>query len=416
MSIADAIYVARLGTYAVAAVGLAWTLAGVPICAAIGLLGSVRILVAQSHGGKDFLAKHTFVWTGLWMAFALGALVLGLIPLAGPALSYLGATGEVQLHGTPYLQIRLMCGLLILARVALAGWYQGAGDTRTPMIATVIANITNIVLDPVLIFGFAGFNGYGVAGAGIATLLAILLELSILLFQGRDRLGEPRLPSLEAVMHLSRIGAPMAATWGLDSLTYAFIATWLVNLDAAHLAAHVVGIRIICLSFLPGLAVAQAASVLVGHGVGEGDSRKAREAWKAATVLAVGVMGLFAVVFVAVPELFIRPFGVTGEVEVIVGQLLRIGALFQLFDAVAVTTHFALNGAGDTRATMVISIAATWLVKMPAAYVFVVVLGLGAPGAWLGITLEIVTTAVLGLWRVSGSQWLDHPAPTARAA
>jgi multidrug resistance protein, MATE family len=414
MSIADAIYVARLGTEAVAAVGLAWTIAGVPLCAAIGLLGAVRILVAQSQGTEDESSTHAFVWSGLWIALVLGSLALLLIPASSPVLRHFGATGEVLLHGAPYLQLRLMTGLLVLARVVLAGWFQGSGDTRTPMSATLIANITNIVLDPILIFGFAGFEGLGVIGAGIATLVATLLELTLLLVHGRAGLGVPSTPSWVSVRALCRIGAPMCATWGLDSLTYAIIATWLINLDPAHLAAHVVGLRIICLSFLPGLAVAQAASVLVGHGVGAGDKAKAREAWRAAMVLALGVMGVFALTFVAFPELFIRPFGVTPEVGSVVRQLLRIAAVFQLFDAVAVTTHFALNGAGDTRATMGITIGATWLVKMPAAYLLVVVYGLGAPGAWVGVTLEILTTAGLGLWRVSGSQWLDHPVPTPR--
>jgi MATE family multidrug resistance protein len=416
MSIADAIFVARLGTEAVAAVGLAWTISGVPIYTAIGLLGSVRILVAQAHGAKELLAKYTFVWAGLWLALLLGALCIGLVPFAGAALEYFGASGDVHLHATPYLRLRLMSGFLILARVVLAGWYQGAGETRTPMVAAVIANITNIALDPIFIFGFGGFSGAGVAGAGIATLVAMLVELCILLVHGRWRLGEPSLPAPAAIRGLIHIGAPMCATYGLDSLTYAFIATWLVNLDPAHLAAHVIGIRIICLSFLPGLALAQAASVLVGHSVGEGEPAKARQAWKAALVLALGIMGLFAISFAVMPEVFIRPFGVSAEVGLIVGQLLRIAAVFQLFDAVTTTTHCALNGAGDTRATMAITIGATWLVKMPAAYLLVVVFGLGAPGAWIGIALEIVATAGLGLWRVSGSGWLEHPRQEARAA
>jgi MATE family multidrug resistance protein len=121
--------------------------------------------------------------------------------------------------------------------------------------------------------------------------------------------------------------------------------------------------------------------------------------------VAVGLMGVCGVVFFAMPEPLIALFNDDAEVIRIGTNLLLVAAFFQVFDAVAMVANGALNGTGDTRFTMVAGVLCSWLVLVPAAYLFAYVLGWGAMGAWMGITLEIMVLAVILLVRFFGSAW-----------
>ena len=124
-----------------------------------------------------------------------------------------------------------------------------------------------------------------------------------------------------------------------------------------------------------------------------------------ATAVAVCFMAFCGVLFFAVPELFLICFQRDAEVLRIGKQLLWVAAVFQVFDAVAMVAVGALNGTGDTRYTMVISVGASWFVLIPVAYFLGVTLELGALGAWLGITANILVVAVLLTIRFYGGGW-----------
>ena len=172
------------------------------------------------------------------------------------------------------------------------------------------------------------------------------------------------------------------------------------------LAAHVIVLRVVSVSFLPGFAIGEATSVLVGQALGAGTPRKALQAWRAGTRLGVAVRGACAFAFVLFPVAFIAPFGAEEAVTQLSVQLLVLAAMFQLFDAVAMVGQGVLNGAGDTRFVLWTSVGFSWVLNLPFALLFVQVWGLGATGAWVALLLERAGLAAVTVARLRSGRWL----------
>ena len=414
MTVADSLFVAQLGTAPLAAVGLAATGAYLLNAFPLGLMGGARVQIAQATGADEHDRARALAWQALWLAFALGLAVAALVPLAGPYLALLGASDALSEHGTSYLQVRILSAPLVFGMFALQAWYQGRGDTRTPMVAVLIANALNIALDPVFIFGWTvpglfAVPSYGVAGAAIATAIALATQNLVLWIPALSTLVARPIGLRRALTaRIWRTGLPMGTNYVLDVLSFVVFSALLASVGDDHLAAHVIVIRILMVSFLPGHAIGEAAGVLVGQAVGANRPDQARRAWWAATQQAVGGMALCGLAFLLVPDVLVAGFRAEPAVARIAIDVLALGALIQVFDAVAMVAFGALNGAGDTRFTMVFNLLVNWLGKVPVSVLGVLVLEWGAYGAWLGIAAEVLLIALIGVARVRGTSWLTH--------
>ena len=403
MSLSDTVFVSQLGTAALAAVGLGATALFTVQAFGLGVLRGVKINVAHATGAEELALARRLGWAGLWMALGFGVVVAA-SARAGPVLfSAMGASDEVGHLAQAYFAIRVYGAPLFFFSLALQGFFQGRGDTRTPMVATVIANVLNILLDPVLIFGWAGLPALGIEGAALASVIGHAVGLVYLGVRAREVFaGCGGLPERQLVAEIWEMGLPIGVGRFLDVVSFMAFAAVLARYADAHLAAHILVIRLVGVSFLPGFAVGEATGVLVGQAMGAGVPDQADRAYRAGLQLGVGFMALCGVVFVVVPDVLIMGFSVDEEVAVVSRQLLYIAAIIQLFDAVVVVTYGALQGAGDTRFLMRCSVACAWLVKLPVGIVLALGLGWGAPGAWMGLTLEIgVLAVVMGLRVVS---------------
>jgi hypothetical protein len=188
-TLVDLFWVGKLGRDPVAAIALCGVLMGMAFTVAIGLATGVVAMVSRFVGAGKREAAWAVAWQALYMGVAAGALstVLGLL-LAGPALRLLGAEGNVLGLGTVYLQV-LACGSAALfLTFSLNSALRGVGDTITPMVAMGMGTCVNLVLDPLLIFGWLGFPRLGVMGSALATVIAQGLSLTFILlalFSGR---------------------------------------------------------------------------------------------------------------------------------------------------------------------------------------------------------------------------------------
>ena len=409
MTLADTLFVARLGTAPLAGIGLGSVASYVLLAAGFGLTGGVRVLVAQATGGQRTEQVRVLAWQALWITLALGLLGLLLVPLSAWVVALFGASGEVAAHATDYLWIRVAGSGPAVAMLALAAWFQGRGDTRTPMVANVLANLLNIALDPPFIFGSGPLPALGVAGAAVTTVVAQCVGTAILAAAAwpvlRRTSARPRLDLLRRMM---QVGAPMALRGVLSVAGFAVFVALLARAGDAHLGAHVVVMRIVSVSFLPGHAIGEASGVLAGQALGAGRADLARQAFWAGTRLASLVMGAMALLFVALPRPLLAIFDPSPEVADIAVRLMLIGAAFQLFDAVAMVAQGVLNGVGDTRFTLLAGVGTMWLVNLPLGWLLGLHLGMGATGAWLALTAEIIVFAAVTLLRIRGSGWLDQ--------
>jgi multidrug resistance protein, MATE family len=406
-SLVDTAFVSALGTAALAGTGLAITASYFVTAFSMGAVGGVRVEVAQRTGAGDDAAVGRLGWQALWLSLALGLLPLLLVPL-GPALfALMGAAPDVSADAAAYFGPRVIGAPALTLVTGLSGWFQGRGDTRTPMVATLLANLINVPLDLLLIFGWGPVPAMGVAGAAWATTIGQALAALWLMQRGWSLLrGQPRGLDWPLLRRAWQLGLPMGTRFMLDVASFTLFAGILARVGAVQLAAHVVVIRIASVAFLPGHAVAEATGVLVGQSIGAGRWQGARQSFEAGTRVAVWMMLGWAVLFILVPGPFLLPFDPEPAVADLAVQLLAVAALFQVTDAVAMVAFASLTGAGDTRFAMVASVSCAWLAKLPLGWFLAERMGMGALGAWIGLTAEVWVLAGIGWWRVRGDRWL----------
>ena len=181
------------------------------------------------------------------------------------------------------------------------------------------------------------------------------------------------------------------------------------RLGDAALAAHVMVIRIVGISFLPGLAVSEAVGVLVGLAIGARRMGLLDDICRAGVILSVGLMLFWTLAFSVRPELFLAPFGPPEEVAALALGVLMVAASFQVFDGVAIVVWGALTGAGDTRFTLRASAVTAWTIKLPLGWFCAMPMGMGLVGAWMGIGAEILVLMGVGMWRLRNRSWLEVP-------
>ena len=405
----DSIFVAQLGTAPLAAIGLAVSVTFLVLGFALGLIRGTRVVVAQLVGAGDDEQVDQTLTQGLILAVGLGLVVAALAPLGNQIFPLMGGSPEVVRHADAYFAIRVLGAPVTFALVALNAWFEGRGDTRTPMFATLLANGLNLALDPLLIFGWGPVPQMGTGGAALATVLSVAVALVFVAWKARRTVVlEDWSWKIQAdlLRWICKVGLPMGLSRSLEVGAWVVFTSLLARISPIHLAAHVVVMRVVSVSFLPGYGIGEATGVFVGQAVGAGRPALAREALRAGMRLAVGVMAVFAFVFVLFPGPLVAVFGVEAAVLDLAYQLLVVAALFQVFDAVATVGIGALIGAGDTRWVMVVGVASAWLVNIPLAWLLAVELQWGAVGAWLGLTAEIFVIAVIHLVRLRGDAWL----------
>ncbi len=406
MTVVDSIYVGRLGTAPLAAIGIAASLIHLGSALGHGLLSGARVAIASDTGARDRDSARSSAWQGVWIALVAGLLMAGLAPLGAWVFPWMGASEEVCALAGSFYHLRALGAPIFFVFFALTVAFQGRGDTRTPMIATVASNLLNIAVDPVLIFGLGPIPALGIDGAALATVAGLALGAVILAVPGRRLLGRVVWPQRAAVRRIWRIGGPLGLQNVLDVGSFVVFASLLATAGDAHLAAHVIVVRIILVAFLPCQAVGEAVGVIVGQSLGARRPLRAREALRLGRLQAVAVMIVVGAVYVAIPGTLTRSFGAAPEVERIAAQILLLYATVQIVDAIATVSFGALTGAGDTRFVMWVSVLSAWLIKLPVAVLLAWGLSLGALGAWLGVAIEIVFLAVIGVLRSRGSTWL----------
>jgi MATE family multidrug resistance protein len=414
MHVVDGIFVGRLGAAELGALGFAgiwlWTVFSIFSGAATG----VQTFVSQAWGAGDERSCGRWAWQGIYAIVPAAALaVASFVLIADPLWGALGASGKVREHALAYAHVRPF-GLVGLAFwMIFAAFFRGLGDTRTPLVATIVANAVNAVLAYGLVLGHFGLPAWGVAGAGAATSIAEWVGVAVLgaAFARREvarRYGtRPAPPSLREIRRFLRTGAPIGGQWLLDMSAFALFTTLVARMGDASMAATQAMIALLSISFMQAIGIGMAATTLVGRYKGAGDlasaERSLHSGLKLAVVLAVGV----ALLFVTLPEALMRMFVNDAEVIALGRPLLALGAAFQLFDAFQIVVGGALRGAGDTRWPFVAQTALAWVVRLPLAWLFAVTLGGGVVGAWYAEFVFILTLAGALGFRFRTGAWRD---------
>jgi MATE family multidrug resistance protein len=416
LAVVNAAWVGQLGTAELGAIGIGTTWVYLVVSFPMGLLNAVRTPIANRVGAGDLDEAGRFTWQGVWLAlgFALAALPFAAVgPLVFP---FLGASEALVGAAGVYSALRLLGAPLHFLVLALGAGFQGRGNSRAVMVANLLANLVNLVLDPILVFGLGPVPALGMAGAALGVDAGLGVALLVLLWQARDLLAVSWRPELRLLRQVWAVGGPAALQFLLDVGSFVGFQALLSASGDAVLAAHVVVARIVMLAFFPAVAVGDAVAVLVGQSRGAGRPREALRAMQLGATDVLAISGATGLLFLLVPGLLVAPFGATAEVLALVRPVLVLWAGAQVLDALAQVGFGALNGAGDTRYTFAVTTFGAWFVKLPVAAVLVFGFDLGVLGAWGGLAAECGWQVVTTAWRLRGVAWLVRERRVAVAA
>lgn len=408
----DSAMVGRLGATELAAVGFAGIWMWTVMCFFMGTTSAVQTFVAQHFGARQTGQCGSWLWQGIHVMLpATAAAAVLLYWFAYPLIAWLGPSDDVVPHASAYLSMRAFGNIGLCAAMALASFFRGIGDTRTPLYAMLLANVVNAVLDYGLIFGELGLPAWGVAGAGLATAIAEWIYFAALLLLAtrpnlRARYGTHLWrPSRARIRELLRVGVPIGGQWALEMVSFAVFMTLVAHMGDASLAASQAFIVLLAISFMQAIGIGTAVSTLVGQRIGALDPEAADRSFRSGIKLGLGLALCVAVLFVAVPELLLRVFTDDREVLALARPLLVVGAVFQLFDAIAIVSDGALRGAGDTRWPFLVRFGLSWGVFVPLAWWIGIGLGYGLTGAWVGGAIYVGILAACLVWRFQSGAW-----------
>lgn len=414
-SLIDLFWVGGLGPEAVAAVAMSGTILMVLFPMLMGLSTGTLALVARSVGAGRMDEAGRATSQSLILAAVLGV-VSGLLGwfLSESLLRLLRAEPEVARQGGIYLRLTMAGGftvfILFIANAAL----QGAGDAVTPMWIMAVANIVNIVLAPVFIFGIGPVPALGIAGAAIAMVAAQAIAAAIslcVLFSGRTRLHlkwDQWKPDAAMMWRILKIGIPGSGQMLSRSLVNAVVMLIVAGCGTAAVAGYGTGMRFHMIILMPAFALGGAAATMVGQNLGAGNPRRARHAAWLATWIDVVIMAVSAAIMLIFAAPLIRLFTRNADAEIVaVGvRYLTIVSPFYVFVAFGIVLGRALNGAGDSMSPMVITVLTLWGLQVPLAVFLSRVWSPATHGIWWAMASAFV---VQGLWmiaRFESGKWM----------
>lgn len=415
LTLVDTAMVGRLGADALAAVGIGGMVMYVVMSAFFAVDSGSRAIVARYFGSGNCSQCGQVCQQALILSVIAGlALSTAGWFFADDIYRLMRAEPMVVSLGGEYLKFRLLAATFIFVAFAFNGFFTGLGDTKTPMIVMITVSLINIFFNYLLIFGKLGFPAMGVKGAAIATVISricgfILYNVIVLV---RKTLQEYRphltfVPNLERMKQLVRISAPTSFEQVMQAMGFLVFTAIITQLGTIPLAANNIGLNITMISFMPAYGFGVAASALVGQNLGAKRYEDAeRSGWTAAT-LGVIFMTLMGLVFFFFPQYLMMIF--TNDRLVIEkgATILRILAFFQPFDALHIVVGLALRGAADTKWVMACNLIVTWLLFVPATYVFSLPLGLGLNGAWWALALLIFVAGITMTQRFRRGRWKE---------
>lgn len=401
MTLVDTLFVARLGADALAGVGLGGVAFFTVACFVMGMMRAVKVLVSQARGSGQGSLGDGYLGAGIAWALIFGV-VLGVVGLwVSTLLPLFTASPEAGVAAMEYTFVRSLSMPLLFVWVALREYRYAVGDSRSPMWATVIANVANVGLDYLFIFHFE----WGVAGAAWATVAAVVVQLAwVALVQAQARIDIRRF-RLSHMQDIFRVGLPTGTEFLMEVGSFALIATILGRIGSLDLAAHQIVLQAVHFSFLPALAIAEAASIMAGEAVGGGRNDLVYRVGRAAFSI-VGVFSLLcAVAFVLGRYTMSAAFTEDPQLLEKAATAFVVAGLFQVFDGISITVRSLLRGTGDVRFPAYFTIFAAWTIVPPAAFYLGEHLGMGVVGAWIGLALQMGVISATLLLRFIRGHW-----------
>jgi putative MATE family efflux protein len=378
-AVVDVFFVSRLGPSAVATVGLTESMLTIIYALAAGLSVGAMATVARRVGERDY--------DGAARA-AVQAIVLGLLVSV-----MLGGNGVIMM-------------LFLINAV-----FRGAGDAALAMRVLWLANLVNLCLDPLLIFGLGPFPELGVTGAAVATTtgrgIGVLAQL-VLLSRGAGRVVIRRSHLVldpHVMINMLRLSASAVLQSLIATTSYVGLVRILAAFGSNALAGYTIAIRIVIFALWPSWGLANAAATLVGQNLGAKKPERAEASVWRACVYNLVFLGSVSLIFVVFADSLVLAFTTDPAVVPTAASGLRIISSGFVLYAFGFVLSMAFNGAGDTRTPTLINLFCFWLFEVPLAYLLARPLGMGPSGVFWSIAIAFSVMALVSAWLFRRGRW-----------
>ncbi|MRG46734.1 MATE family efflux transporter [Chitinophaga sp. SYP-B3965] len=412
-ALVDAFFVGRLGKAAISTVGLTESVLSLIYAIAVGISMAATAIVARRIGEKDPEGASKAAVQALYLSLGFSVIVsiCGII-FAKEILGLMGADAEMIRSGHRYTQIAMGSNLVIVLLFLINGIFRGAGEASIAMRSLWLANILNIILCPLFIYGFGPVPAFGLEGAAIATTIGRGTGVAYQLFHlfGGKRMIHVTWrhinPEWSTILKMIKLASGGTLQFLIGSASWIFLIRIISQFGEDALAGYTFAIRIIIFAILPAWGVANAAATLVGQNLGAGEPERAEKSvWKAAYLNMI-ILGFVSVVFIIFAPWILRFFSQDPAVLAYGIEGLRLISLGYIFYAFGMVMAQSFNGAGDTKTPTIINLIGFWVIQIPLAYFLAITLKWGPTGVFWAIFIAesvIALTAVIvfrkGNWK-----------------
>lgn len=411
----DTFWLGRLGAHAVAAVSLSFPMLFLVISVGAGLTLAGTVLVAQYKGAEnqklvDFISSQSV------SLIFFTSIVLALVSYftASPLMKLIGAGPEIYDEAVIYFKVSSVGFVFLFLFFIFQSLMRGIGNVMLPVYIVLSTVLLNAILDPLFIYGFGPIPGYGVAGAAVASVITQGIAASIglfILFRGKNGIKihvaamNLKWTSLKRIFSL---GLPSSIEQSTRALGMTMMVVLVTSFGSDILAAYGIGARILSFIVVPALGLAIATTSLVGQNIGALKIKRAEKVANLSAKISFFGFSALGIIFFFLAEPLVA-FFIPDDPGVI-----RDGSLFMKIMAPSFgllglqqVMNGTFNGAGFTKASMLISILSLWIVRFPLAYLLANNTSLGFVGIWWAFPISNLIAATVafiyyktGYWKV----------------
>lgn len=413
-SMIDMMMVGQLGAWAISAVGLTTQPKFLMMTMFMAMNVGATALVARYKGEGNFRKANMVLNQALLLTFILSLIssIIGYI-YSEQLILFMGATdAETLAGGTVYLKIQ-MAGFVVLALTStITATLRGVGNSKLAMIYNLTANVVNVVFNYILIFGHFGFPRMEVAGASLATVIGqcVAFVLALIAIIRGDQYLQLRFkdgfrPHLETLKSIFNIGIPAMVEQLVMRAGLILYAKMIASLGTVAFAIHQICLNIQSISFMNGQAFSVSSTSLVGQSLGKKRPDMAQAYSSRTRRIGMIISLIMGLAFIIFGKQFVALYNSDSVIIEQGARILILVGLIQPFQSSQFILTGALRGAGDTRATAIITFLTVLLIRPGLTAFSIYVLGWGLEGAWIALAVDQLLRSFLVLLRFNSGKW-----------
>jgi putative MATE family efflux protein len=413
-AVVDIYFVGRLGASAVATVGLTETYLFLLYSLAMGLATAVTAIIARRVGEHeaDLAGKSAVQSILLAVLFSLPFMFAGIF-FAPDLLGMMGADEWAMREGFAYTQWMLGGNVVIMLLFVINAIFRGAGDAAIAMRVLWVSNLINIILDPLLIFGWGPIPAMGIEGAAIATTIGrgtgVLMQLWTLMRAGKHikLMANQWKLSLGLMFHIFKTSLGGIGQMIVAMTAWIFLMRILSNVGSEAVAGATIALRVMMFTLMPAWGLSNAAATLVGQNLGAGQPDRAEKSVWRIGMYNMGFLIIVSVAYYLFKTDLMALFTADARVIAVGSEWLGILALSFVVYGWWMVAVQAFNGAGDTRTPTLINLVFFWAIQIPLCYYLALHLGWAESGVFWGVFISETSVGLFTLWLFKRGSWKE---------